>query len=444
MTSKHIRILAAATSASILIALSGIATLASAANAPSVASIAPTTGGIAGGTTVTITGTGLTGASAVNFGGMPATNFTASSTATDTSLTAIAPATSTAGVVDVTVTTGNGTSTTGAFDRFTYTAPATPTVSAISPTTGSTAGGTAVTITGTGLTGASAVHFGGTSAAITATTSDTSMTVTAPATSTAGIVDVTVTTPNGTSATGASDKFTYTSPVATTSPVISNLSVSNIRTSTATINWQTDLPASSQVFYGTSANYGSTSTLDMTPATTHAVVLSGLTQATLYHFKASSGNAVGTTTSADMTFDSASTASTTPLAVTGIDTIKGSATADGTFADGWQWVLHFVVPSVENVFSMKFADFFSSSSSSTIPAAGNIEFYSPQASDASTSASAIVESGNGYGTNIHLSGDTSTSTPGRQVDLYVNVAVPSGTPTGTYTTTFGAMSTTTP
>jgi hypothetical protein len=66
-----------------------------------------------------------------------------------------------------------------------------------------------VTITGTGFTGATAVYFGGTVAAITGTTSDTSITATSPATTTAGVVDVTVTTPRGTSATSSADQYTY-------------------------------------------------------------------------------------------------------------------------------------------------------------------------------------------------------------------------------------------
>src|SRR5437879_3498832 len=66
----------------------------------------------------------------------------------------------------------------------------------ISPNQGSTAGGTTVSITGVNLSGASAVRFGSKPATITANTA-TSVTVTSP--SGAGVVDVTVTTPGGTS-----------------------------------------------------------------------------------------------------------------------------------------------------------------------------------------------------------------------------------------------------
>ena len=109
------------------------------------------------------------------------------------------------GTVDVTVTTPGGTSATSSADHFTYTAA--PTVTAVSPSAGPVTGGTSVTITGTNLTGQTAVDFGSTAGAVTADTG-TSITVTAPAGS-AGTVDVTVTTPVGTSATSSADHFTY-------------------------------------------------------------------------------------------------------------------------------------------------------------------------------------------------------------------------------------------
>ena len=94
---------------------------------------------------------------------------------------------------------------------FTASTPITPpTVTSVSPTSGSTTGGTSVTITGTGFTGATAVKFGSTSAGSYTISSDTQITATAPAGS--GTVDVTVTTSAGTSATSAADQFTYAAP----------------------------------------------------------------------------------------------------------------------------------------------------------------------------------------------------------------------------------------
>ena len=57
------------------------------------------------------------------------------------------------------MTTGSGTSATSPADQFTFVTPA-PTVTSVSPTSGTTHGGTVVTITGTDFTGATAVDFG--------------------------------------------------------------------------------------------------------------------------------------------------------------------------------------------------------------------------------------------------------------------------------------------
>jgi hypothetical protein len=172
----------------------------SASVAPTVTGIDPNAGSAAGGTVVTITGSDFTGARAVLFGFMPATSFTVVS---DSQITAISPAS--IGVVDVTVGNESGTSTTSAADRFTYA----PTVSSISPTSGSTGGGTTVIITGSGFTGATAVNFGATAATAFTVNSATRITAISPA-GTAGTVDVTVSNSGGTSTTTTADWFTYT------------------------------------------------------------------------------------------------------------------------------------------------------------------------------------------------------------------------------------------
>ncbi|OYV02714.1 MAG: hypothetical protein CFE26_21865, partial [Verrucomicrobiales bacterium VVV1] len=78
----------------------------------------------------------------------------------------------------------------------------------MSPNTGPTSGGTAVTITGTNFTGATAVTIGGVAVASFGVTNDTSITAVTP-TGAAGTASVLVTTPNGTNT--ANTLFTYTS-----------------------------------------------------------------------------------------------------------------------------------------------------------------------------------------------------------------------------------------
>ncbi|WP_245235547.1 IPT/TIG domain-containing protein [Mesorhizobium erdmanii] len=93
----------------------------------------------------------------------------------------------------------------------TVTCSAQPTVTAISPTSGSLGGGNSVVITGTnftGTTGAGGVKFGSTNAASYTVNSDAQITAVAP-TGSAGTVNVTVTTTGGTSATSAADQYTY-------------------------------------------------------------------------------------------------------------------------------------------------------------------------------------------------------------------------------------------
>jgi hypothetical protein len=167
---------------------------------------------LAGGTLVTITGSGFTGASNVLFGTTPATSFTFVS---DTQITATSPAAATASTVDVKVVNPLGTSATGSGDKFAYTT--VPAVSGVSPATGETTGGTSVTITGSGFTGTTSVLFGTTPARSFTVVSDTQVTATSPATTTAGTVDVTVVNPLGTSPIGTPDKFTYVLASATLS-----------------------------------------------------------------------------------------------------------------------------------------------------------------------------------------------------------------------------------
>ena len=162
---------------------------------PSVAAVSPSTGPTSGGTSVTISGTNFSstpGAVNVSFGAVAATDVSCTSS---TQCTATSPAGS-AGIVDVTVTVGGLTSPTSSADQFTYvTPPPTPTVTGVSPSSGPSGGGTAVTISGTNFSstpGAVNVSFGAVAATDVSCTSSTQCTATSPAGS-AGIVDVTVT-----------------------------------------------------------------------------------------------------------------------------------------------------------------------------------------------------------------------------------------------------------
>lgn len=152
-------------------------------NGPTIASFAPATG--PAGTQVVISGTNLTGATAVTFGGIPAAAFTVNSA---TTITATVPAGAVSGPISVI--TPNGIASSNA--SFAISPP--PSIGSFTPARGAV--GTSVAIAGANLTGASSVRFAGTPAATFTVTSPTSITATVPAGAGAG--PISVTTPGGT------------------------------------------------------------------------------------------------------------------------------------------------------------------------------------------------------------------------------------------------------
>jgi glucose/arabinose dehydrogenase len=79
----------------------------------------------------------------------------------------------------------------------------------------------------------------------------------------------------------------------TTAPVISGVSASGLTSAAATLNWTTNEASDSQVEYGTSPSYGSSTTLNSARVTSHSQTLSGLTPNTTYHFRVKSRDAAG-------------------------------------------------------------------------------------------------------------------------------------------------------
>jgi IPT/TIG domain/FG-GAP repeat len=164
---------------------------------PKVKSITPTSGPTAGGTKVVILGTGFVAGATVTIGNAP----TSVAVLSSTKITATTAATA-AGSDEVVVTDANGTSTGG--PKYTYIPPP-PTVTSITPTSGSTAGGTAVTIKGTGFLAGASVKIG-TAAIEVFVVSETELTATTSATA-AGSYEVIVTDAKGISPGGPSFKY---------------------------------------------------------------------------------------------------------------------------------------------------------------------------------------------------------------------------------------------
>ena len=274
---------------------------------PAVTGISPSAGPAGGGGTITITGTNLAGATAVDFGSTASPVITADSS---DSVTAVIPGAASASTVPVTVTTLGGTSPTSPGDDYTYVGSASskttvrPAVTSIGPVAGSVNGGTRVTIDGTNLGGVSAVDFGTVAAASFAVESDSQIVAVAPA-HVADAVTVWVTAGSEQSLAGAKTTFTY-APM----PTVLTVHVAGIRTVRsvlkATIN-DGGIPVTGCVVqYGRTKRYGVTASCP--PLTSPGSIVSitaslaRLAPATVYHYRLEVTTAAGTVVSEDKWF----------------------------------------------------------------------------------------------------------------------------------------------
>lgn len=156
---------------------------------PAITGLSPTSGPVSGGTSVTITGTNLSCIQDVRFGGIPGgiTNISIQGT----SITVTTPPASAPGPVEVTIDTCDSTLVAGTFTYFV----SPPIITGFAPITGPVSGGTTVIITGFNLTCIQDVLFGGKPGGIiNISPLGTSITVTTPAASAPGPVEVTVNT----------------------------------------------------------------------------------------------------------------------------------------------------------------------------------------------------------------------------------------------------------
>lgn len=179
------------------------------AAAPTISAVTPATGPVTGGTTVQIDGANFQNNATVKFGANSASGVTFISS---TRLVAVTPAGAAVGPVTVTVT--NPDSQSGSFTGFSYAA-AGPSITSITPNTGSTAGGTAITISGSNFKSGATVTIGGAAASNVVFVNASTLTAVTPLGPTNEQAtqpkDVTVTNPDGQSAT-RSGGFTYTVP----------------------------------------------------------------------------------------------------------------------------------------------------------------------------------------------------------------------------------------
>lgn len=167
---------------------------------PTLMSLSEDIAGANGGRTITLMGSGFTGASSVKFGGFDATKFTVDA---DTQISAVVPA-NYAGAQPIYVSSPGGLS-----NAILFTYVEMPLLSTLSPQVGSTAGGTVVTIYGWSLQWIKTVTFDGIPGTNVAIASATKLTVTAPPHA-AGSVTLGISGPTGSS--GRGNAFTYVAP----------------------------------------------------------------------------------------------------------------------------------------------------------------------------------------------------------------------------------------
>jgi uncharacterized delta-60 repeat protein len=202
-----------------------------------------------------------------------------------------------------------------------------PTVTAISPTSGSTAGGTSVTLTGTNFTGATGVTIGGAAATGVSVVSATSITCTTPA-GTAGTASVVVTTAGGSNA--ANTLFTYNS--APTDIALSSSTIAENNAANATVGTlnTTDADVGDTFTYTLVSGTGSTDNGSFTIAGSSLKLTPGAN----YETQSSYAVRVRTTDAGGLFYEEAFTISITDVNETPVITSNGGgATASISVAE---------------------------------------------------------------------------------------------------------------
>jgi hypothetical protein len=117
-------------------------------------------------------------------------------------------------------------------------------------------------------------------------------------------------------------------PPPPTGPSISSVGATNVATSSATINWTTNVASDSRVEYGATTSYGQITPTNSALVTSHSMGLTSLVSGTTYHYRVrssdSSGNAA---TSGDFTFTTTSGADTTPPAISAVSATNVTSSA---------------------------------------------------------------------------------------------------------------------
>jgi len=136
---------------------------------------------------------------------------------------------------------------------------------------------------------------------------------------------------------------------------------------------------------------------------------------------------------------SGSVGPTGTLQVTSVESVDTSATADGTFANGWKYVFNVTVPTNEPNVAMKFDNWMHTNNINTIAVANNLRISSPQANNGG--ATVMVTAANTYTSpDLIMVTDLDPVLAGIQVKITVEAAIPAGSTNGSYSTNYGIKS----
>ncbi len=222
-----------------------------------------------------------------------------------------------ASLPSVTVASGTFTTTLTANSITTFTTPGrtAPTVFVTTPIAGTTVTGTAVVAAnGTDDTGIAGIQFKLDGSNLGSEVTSSPYTVSLSSSSTTNgthALSAVVRDTDGNLVTSPSVSVTVFNDV--TGPVVSSMTATSVSQTSATITWTTDEPSDSQVEYGLTTSYGSSTTLDSTLTTSHSVSLTGLIAGTTYNFRVKSSDTYANlTTSSNATFTTTSTPAVFP------------------------------------------------------------------------------------------------------------------------------------
>ncbi len=124
------------------------------------------------------------------------------------------------------------------------------------------------------------------------------------------------------------------------------------------------------------------------------------------------------------------------LAVTEVEAIDVSATANDSYESGWSFVFHITLPTDETSVAMKFGQW---TGAGSFPSGGNMRISSAQADNGG--ATIPVVANDTYTTpDLNMVTDLDGGTPGVQVEVLVEIKIPVGSPSGSYSTSYGVQS----